>query len=149
MEKRKLLLKKTGVILDYHQIQMTTGLASFFETTLLQLEIPMSRNSDNASLLNLIWVKKCLFRESLLNTFLIIGIPIIGVLKLVDFFATDGNSQNTHRLVHTSLIDFNNQMKPTCRLCKTFEETISSRGHKILFHLKIFMVFNKTFFSIS
>lgn len=57
--------------------------------------------------------------------------------NLNPFFATDANSQNINRLVHLSLVDFNDQMEFECRLCKSFEEHfLDDGGYKISFKLR-------------
>ena len=52
------------------------------------------------------------------------------------FFATDSNSQNVHRLVHTSLTDIGPSMNFSCRLCKSFKEDIKGSKHHLVFKLK-------------
>ena len=56
--------------------------------------------------------------------------------NLNPFFSTDSNSQNIGRLIHISLIDFDEQMRPRCRLCESFSESYKNGGHQIIFKLK-------------
>jgi peptide/nickel transport system substrate-binding protein len=56
--------------------------------------------------------------------------------NLSPFFSTDANSQNINRLVHTSLVDFNLDMKPVCRLCTSYEERRTKDSYSIVFKLR-------------
>jgi len=56
--------------------------------------------------------------------------------NLSPFFSTDANSQNINRLVHTSLVDFDLQMNPVCRLCTSFEEKRTKNSYSIVFNLR-------------
>lgn len=55
--------------------------------------------------------------------------------NLSPFFSTDANSQNINRLVHLSLVDFDQNMEVVCRLCTTFEERKVGEEHRIVFNL--------------
>lgn len=55
--------------------------------------------------------------------------------NLNPFFSTDSNSQNINRLVHKSLIDFDETMSPVCRLCESFKE-INKKGKQVI-HFKL------------
>ena len=56
--------------------------------------------------------------------------------NLSPFFSTDANSQNINRLVHLSLVDFDLQMKPVCRLCTSYEEIRKGANYSIKFKLR-------------
>ncbi len=56
--------------------------------------------------------------------------------NLDPFFSTDGNSQNINRILHTSLVDFNKEMKFECVLCNSFSENFENGRHEITFLLK-------------
>lgn len=56
--------------------------------------------------------------------------------NLVPFYSTDANSQNINRLVHQSLIDFNQQMQYECKACSTFEERFEGNKQILKFHLR-------------
>jgi peptide/nickel transport system substrate-binding protein len=53
--------------------------------------------------------------------------------NLSPFFATDANSQNINRLIHLSLIDFNDQMIFECELCTSFTEVREAEKHILEF----------------
>jgi peptide/nickel transport system substrate-binding protein len=55
--------------------------------------------------------------------------------SLVPFFSTDSNSQNINRLVHSSLIDFDEKMKYICIACETYEDKMN--GAKQVFTFKL------------
>lgn len=56
--------------------------------------------------------------------------------NLVPFYSTDANSQNINRLVHQSLIDFNQHMQYECRACSTFEQRFEGKKQIIKFNLR-------------
>ena len=56
--------------------------------------------------------------------------------NLVPFYSTDSNSQNINRLVHLSLIDFDEEMNYKCIACENFTESFAGNEHKIKFKLK-------------
>lgn len=56
--------------------------------------------------------------------------------NLVPFYSTDANSQNINRLVHISLIDFDQKMNVICRLCESYTEIRNKDSYKIRFKLK-------------
>lgn len=56
--------------------------------------------------------------------------------QLSPFFATDANSQNINRLVHSSLTDFNDKMEFVCILCETYNDRSEGDKHIISFKLK-------------
>ena len=55
--------------------------------------------------------------------------------NLSPFYSTDANSQNINRMVHASLIDFNENMQFVCIACETFKEEM--RGAKQVFTFKL------------
>lgn len=56
--------------------------------------------------------------------------------NLSPFFNVDANSQNLNRLIHTSLIDVDENMEPVCRLCESFEERFDNGKQILKFTLK-------------
>jgi peptide/nickel transport system substrate-binding protein len=56
--------------------------------------------------------------------------------SLVPFFSTDSNSQNINRLVHSSLIDFNEKMQYICIACESYEDTMSGTKQVLKFKLR-------------
>lgn len=56
--------------------------------------------------------------------------------NLVPFYSTDANSQNINRLVHLSLIDFDEKMNVICRLCDSFKEVREADKYSIIFKLR-------------
>lgn len=56
--------------------------------------------------------------------------------NLIPFYSTDANSQNINRLVHKSLIDFNENMEFECVSCEKFSSSVKNGKHYILFTLK-------------
>lgn len=52
--------------------------------------------------------------------------------NLDPFFARDSNSQNINRLLHGTIIDFDQQMNIICRLCESFSEKIEKNGKHII-----------------
>lgn len=56
--------------------------------------------------------------------------------SLVPFFSTDSNSQNINRLVHSSLIDFNDKMQFICIACESYEETMAGEKQVLKFKLR-------------
>ncbi len=55
--------------------------------------------------------------------------------NLVPFYSTDANSQNINRLVHSSLVDFNEKMIFVCIACESFKERM--QGEKQVFSFKL------------
>lgn len=51
------------------------------------------------------------------------------------FYSTDANSQNINRLIHSSLIDFNESMQFVCIACESFSERME--GAKQVFQFKL------------
>ncbi len=62
--------------------------------------------------------------------------------SLVPFFSTDANSQNINRLIHKSLIDFNQKMQFRCIACKSFEEKVVGNKQILKFKLRDDLVFS-------
>jgi peptide/nickel transport system substrate-binding protein len=56
--------------------------------------------------------------------------------NLNPFYSTDANSQNINRLVHNSLVDFNEKMQTECKACQSFEEKFINGKQVIIFKLK-------------
>ncbi len=56
--------------------------------------------------------------------------------SLVPFYSTDANSQNINRLVHKSLIDFNQKMQFECKACQSYEERIEGGKQIVKFTLR-------------
>ncbi len=56
--------------------------------------------------------------------------------NLNPFYSTDANSQNINRLVHNSLVDFNEKMQTECKACQSFEEKFINGKQVISFKLK-------------
>lgn len=86
-----------------------------------------------------------LYRFILLVVFTLFSHGSFGAIKvgisstpsnLNPFFSTDSNSQNINRLVHKSLIDFDENMSATCRLCESFRESHKRDKQIITFKLK-------------
>jgi len=62
--------------------------------------------------------------------------------NLSPFYSTDANSQNINRLVHASLIDFNEKMQFVCVACESFEEKMDGTKQVITFKLKKDLTFS-------
>ncbi len=56
--------------------------------------------------------------------------------NLNPFFSTDANSQNINRLVHKSLIDFNQKMQFECKACRTYSESMVGSKQVLKFSLR-------------
>lgn len=56
--------------------------------------------------------------------------------NLSPFFSTDSNSQNLGRLLHRSLVDFDENMKIICNLCESFNEEFENNKYKVNFKIK-------------
>lgn len=62
--------------------------------------------------------------------------------NLAPFYSTDANSQNINRLVHSSLVDFNEKMQFICIACERFEEKMSGAKHVFTFYLRPNLTFS-------
>jgi peptide/nickel transport system substrate-binding protein len=62
--------------------------------------------------------------------------------NLVPFFSTDANSQNINRLVHSSLVDFNEKMQFVCVACLSFEEKMLESKQVFIFKLREDLTFS-------
>jgi peptide/nickel transport system substrate-binding protein len=85
--------------------------------------------------MNILKVLLVLFSPALLSNSVVIALSS-NPNNLDPFFSTDGNSQNINRILHTSLVDFNKEMKFQCDLCQTFSEKVENGRHEITFILK-------------
>lgn len=56
--------------------------------------------------------------------------------NLVPFYSTDANSQNINRLVHLSLIDFNQKMQHECVACESMKSSMRNGKHVLYFVLR-------------
>ena len=62
--------------------------------------------------------------------------------NLNPFQSTDANSQNINRLVHMSLIDFDDKMQNRCRACLSFQEIIENKKQVVKFKLRDDLTFS-------
>ncbi len=62
--------------------------------------------------------------------------------NLVPFYSTDANSQNINRLVHASLVDFNEKMTFVCIACESFSEKMQGEKQVFTFKLKENLTFS-------
>ena len=62
--------------------------------------------------------------------------------SLVPFYSTDANSQNINRLVHSSLVDFNEKMQFICIACESYEEKMQGEKQIISFKLRPDLTFS-------
>jgi peptide/nickel transport system substrate-binding protein len=62
--------------------------------------------------------------------------------SLVPFYSTDANSQNINRLVHSSLVDFNEKMQFICVACESRSEKMVGSKHVLTFKLRSGLVFS-------
>lgn len=62
--------------------------------------------------------------------------------NLAPFYSTDANSQNINRLVHASLVDFNEKMQFICIACEKYEEKMNGPKHVFTFTLRPGLTFS-------
>jgi peptide/nickel transport system substrate-binding protein len=62
--------------------------------------------------------------------------------SLSPFYSTDANSQNINRLVHSSLIDFNEKMQFICIACETYRDEMQGSKEVLTFKLKRGLTFS-------
>lgn len=62
--------------------------------------------------------------------------------SLTPFYSTDANSQNINRLVHLSLIDFNEKMQFICVACETYKDEMQGSKEVLTFKLKPGLTFH-------
>ena len=62
--------------------------------------------------------------------------------SLTPFYSTDANSQNINRLVHSSLIDFNEKMQFICVACETFKDEMEGTKQVLTFKLRSDLTFH-------
>ena len=62
--------------------------------------------------------------------------------NLSPFFATDANSQNLNKLIHVSLLDFNQSMQFECHACESYSESVLEGKHVFKFKLKPNLTFS-------
>lgn len=62
--------------------------------------------------------------------------------NLIPFYSIDANSQNINRMLHTSLVEINDEMNITCNLCQNYFEKMELKKHIIYFELKKNLTFS-------
>lgn len=62
--------------------------------------------------------------------------------SMAPFYSTDANSQNINRLIHSSLVDFNEKMQFVCIACETYEDKMSGSKQVLTFKLKQGLTFS-------
>ncbi|MBC7713833.1 MAG: ABC transporter substrate-binding protein [Rhizobacter sp.] len=62
--------------------------------------------------------------------------------SMTPFYSTDANSQNINRLIHSSLVDFNDSMQFVCIACETFTDKMAGGKQIVTFKLKKDLTFS-------
>ncbi|MBC7429485.1 MAG: ABC transporter substrate-binding protein [Bacteriovorax sp.] len=62
--------------------------------------------------------------------------------SMTPFYSTDANSQNINRLIHSSLVDFNDSMQFVCVACETFTDKMSTGKQIVTFKLRQDLTFS-------
>jgi peptide/nickel transport system substrate-binding protein len=62
--------------------------------------------------------------------------------NLSPFFSTDANSQNIDKLLHLSLVDFNDKMQVVCKVCESFSDRVVKAKEIISFRIRKDLTFS-------